>query len=55
MVATRRLRFDSSLERIMELVLKNSLAGEAGVRGFSRFGEGSFFLMKTRGFYPFSS
>jgi hypothetical protein len=28
---------------------KNSLAGETGVRGFSKPGEGFFFLMKTVG------
>jgi hypothetical protein len=32
--------------------LKNPLAGEIGVRGFSKSGEGFFFLMKTvRRFY----
>jgi hypothetical protein len=35
MVATRRPKFDSSLERIYESALKNPLTGDAGVRGFS--------------------
>jgi hypothetical protein len=33
----------------MGLILKNLLAGETGVRGFSKPGEGFFFLMKTVG------
>jgi hypothetical protein len=33
----------------MGLILKNSLAGEIRVRGFSKPGEGFFFLMKTVG------
>jgi hypothetical protein len=42
--------FDSLLERIMGLILKKkSLAGETGVQGFSKSGEGFFFLMKTVG------
>jgi hypothetical protein len=47
MVVTMRPRFDFSLKRIMKLVLKKSLAGEAGVRGFHE--KGLFLLMKTRG------
>jgi hypothetical protein len=48
MVIARRSRFNSSMERIMELVLKTSLADETGVQRFSRLGEGSSFLMKNR-------
>jgi hypothetical protein len=33
----------------MGLILKNPLAGETVVRGFSKPGEGFFFLMKTMG------
>jgi hypothetical protein len=49
MVIIRRPKLDSSLDRIMKLVIKkNLLTSEAGVCGFSRPGEGSFFLLKTR-------
>jgi hypothetical protein len=47
MVATSRLRFDSLLEQIMELVLKKNFASEARVREFSSLREDFFFLMKT--------
>jgi hypothetical protein len=33
----------------MRLILKNLLAGETGVRGFSKSEENFFFLMKTVG------
>jgi hypothetical protein len=43
-VATRRSRVDFSLERIYRTSLKNPLADEAGVRGFSKLGFGSLLL-----------
>jgi hypothetical protein len=42
-------RFDSSLERIMGLILKNLLSGETGVQRFSKLGEDFFLLMKNVG------
>jgi hypothetical protein len=49
MVATRRSRFDSSWERIMKLVEEKIPSPVKKGLGFSKSGENSFFLMKTRG------
>jgi hypothetical protein len=47
-VATRRPKFDSSLKGIYGTGFKkNSLAGEAGVRGFSKSELGFLLLMKS--------
>jgi hypothetical protein len=52
MVATTQVRFLVGGNYDFDF-LKNSLAGEIGVRGFSKQGEGFFFLIKTvRRSYP---
>jgi hypothetical protein len=48
MVATTQVRFLVGANYMVDLK-KNPLAGETGVRGFSKPGEGFFFLMKTVG------
>jgi hypothetical protein len=45
MVATTRIRANYGVD----FKKKNPLVGEIGVRGFSKPGEGFFFLMKTVG------
>jgi hypothetical protein len=48
MVATTKVRFLVGANYGVDLK-KNPLAGETGVRGFSKPGEGFLFLMKTVG------
>jgi hypothetical protein len=49
MVATTQIRFLVGANYGVDLKKKKLLAGETGVRGFSKPGEGFFFLMKTVG------
>jgi hypothetical protein len=52
MVANTQVRFLVGANYEVDFK-KNPLAGETGVRGFSKPGEGFFFLMKTVGWsYP---
>jgi hypothetical protein len=47
MVVTKRLGFNSSLEQIYGIGLKNLFTDKAGVRGFYKSGFGSLLIMKT--------
>jgi hypothetical protein len=56
MVATTRIWFLVWADYRVDFFLKkNPLAGETGVRGFSKAGEGYFFLIKSPHELSFSS